>query len=123
MRELAETWAAMRFEPRLLGGLEGDRRTRVLDRLRDALATERCPPAARRLALGIRGALAIVERRWAEARDALEFLSADSGAGRERALRLSDRGRRHRDERAIATPRPRSVSTRAPARRAPATRG
>ena len=81
MRELAETWAAMRFEPRLLGGLEGERRVRVLDRLRDALATDRCPPAARRLALGIRGALAIVERRWAEARDALEFLSADGGAG------------------------------------------
>jgi tetratricopeptide (TPR) repeat protein len=81
MRELAETWAAMRFEPRLLGGLEGERRARVLDRLRDALATDRCPPAARRLALGIRGALAIVERRWGEARDALEFLSADGGAG------------------------------------------
>jgi tetratricopeptide (TPR) repeat protein len=80
MRDLAETWAAMRFEPRLLGGLEGDRRTRVLDRLRDALATDRCPPAARRLALGVRGALAIVERRWGEARDALEFLSADAGA-------------------------------------------
>jgi len=79
VRDLAETWAAMSFEPRLLGGLEGDRRTRVLDRLRDALATDRCPPAARRLALGIRGALAIVERRWAEARDALEFLSADAG--------------------------------------------
>ena len=81
MRDLAETWAAMRFEPRLLGGLEGERRARVLDRLREALATERCPPAARRLALGLRGALAIVERRWAEARDALEFLSADGGAG------------------------------------------
>lgn len=80
MRDLAETWAAMRFEPRLLGGLEGDRRARVLERLRDALASERCPPAARRHAWGIRGALAIVERRWGDARDALEFLSADTSA-------------------------------------------
>jgi hypothetical protein len=29
--------------------------------------------------LGIRGALAIVERRWGDARDALEFLSTDAG--------------------------------------------
>ncbi len=80
MRDLAETWAAMRFEPRLLGGLEGERRTRVLDRLRDALATERCPPAARRQAWGLLGAFATVERRWGDARDALEFLSADGAA-------------------------------------------
>ena len=45
------------------------------------------------------------------------------GRRRERALRLSDRGRRHRDARASATPRPASDSTRAPARRAPAIRG
>jgi tetratricopeptide (TPR) repeat protein len=79
VRDLAESWAAMRFEPRLLGGLEGDRRARVLDRLRDALATERCPPGARRHAWGIRGALALIERRWADAREALEILAADAG--------------------------------------------
>ena len=77
VRDLADSWAAMRIEPRLLGGLEGDRRTRVLDRLREALAVNSCPPAARKQAWEIRGALAIVERRWADAREALELLSAD----------------------------------------------
>jgi tetratricopeptide (TPR) repeat protein len=80
MRDLAETWAAMRIEPRLLSGVEGERRARVLDRLRDALAIEECPPPARRQAWEVRGALALVEQRWVDAREALELLASDDSA-------------------------------------------
>jgi tetratricopeptide (TPR) repeat protein len=77
VRDLAETWSAMRIEPRLLTGLEGDRRTRVLERVGTALAAEGCSASARKHSWEIRGALAIVERRWADARAALEVLAGD----------------------------------------------
>jgi tetratricopeptide (TPR) repeat protein len=81
LRDVAESWAAMRLEPRLLGGLEGERRERVLDRLREALAlTDAHPHPCRRAAAQILGALSIVERRWPEARDALDRLAADPDA-------------------------------------------
>jgi len=80
-RDVADSWAAMRLEPRLLGGLEGDRRERVLRRLREALAIpDSRLQVARRQAWEILGALAAVDKRWDEARDALDRLAADPGA-------------------------------------------
>jgi tetratricopeptide (TPR) repeat protein len=80
-RDVADSWAAMRIEPRLLGGLEGDRRERVVRRLREALAIpDSRLQVARRQAWEILGAMAVVEQRWADAREALDRLAADPGA-------------------------------------------
>jgi tetratricopeptide (TPR) repeat protein len=101
IRDVAESWAAMHLDPRLLVGMETRRRERALARARESLAladaqTARPPPipgseatsrgdqraavvAARRLALEMVGALAMAEGLWDEALAALEALAADTG--------------------------------------------
>jgi tetratricopeptide (TPR) repeat protein len=80
-REVAESWAAMRIEPRLLAGIEGERRERVLRRLHEALAlTDGRPHPSRKPAWEILGALAMVERRWGDAREALDLLAGEPSA-------------------------------------------
>ena len=83
LRDVAESWASMRFEPRLLGGVEGDRRARVLSRLGEVLVlTEAAPTgsgahAVRLTARETLGALAVVDRRWADAVSLLDGLGGD----------------------------------------------
>ncbi|HEX3694250.1 MAG TPA: hypothetical protein VH374_02580 [Polyangia bacterium] len=74
IRDVAESWSAMGLEPRLLVGLEGERRERVLRRSGEALsfaASDAATADVRTGALGLLAALAMVESRWA---DALRFL-------------------------------------------------
>jgi tetratricopeptide (TPR) repeat protein len=77
IRDVAESWSAMRAEPRLLANLERGRRDRVVARATEALALAlgTMPPAHEEghLAREILGALAFVEERW---EDALGFLAA-----------------------------------------------
>ena len=69
----------MHFEPRLLVTLEGRRRERILRRAREAFALmDGGTDAARREALEILGALAMVDGRWEEAVTTLDALAADS---------------------------------------------
>ncbi|HVV50528.1 MAG TPA: hypothetical protein VHO06_12760, partial [Polyangia bacterium] len=78
IRDVAESWAGMHLEPRLLTTLEGRRRERVLRRAREAFAlTDGGTDAARRQALEILGALAMVDGRWEEAASALDALASD----------------------------------------------
>ncbi len=79
IRDVAESWAGMHLEPRLLVTLESRRRERILRRAREAFAlTDGGTDAARREALEILGALAVVDNRWEEAFSALDALAADS---------------------------------------------
>jgi len=79
IRDVADSWAGMHLEPRLLVTLEARRRERVLRRAREAFAlTDGGTDAARRQALEILGALAVVEGRWEEAFSALDALAADT---------------------------------------------
>ena len=79
IRDVAESWAGMHLEPRLLVTLEPRRRDRILRRAREAFAlTDGGADAARRQALEILGALAVVDGRWEEAFSALEALAADA---------------------------------------------
>ena len=78
IRDVAESWAGMHLEPRLLVGLEARRRERVLRRAREVLVlTETPSSAARRQALEVLGALAIADGRWEDALVALEPLGDD----------------------------------------------
>ena len=101
IRDVSESWAGMHLDPRLLVGMEARRRERALARARESVAladaeTARPPPipgteaaarpdqraavvAARRLALEMVGALAMVEGLWDEALEALEALATDTG--------------------------------------------
>jgi tetratricopeptide (TPR) repeat protein len=79
IRDVADSWAGMHLEPRLLVTLEARRRERILRRAREAFAlTDGGTDAARRQALEILGALAVVEGRWEEAFSALDALAADT---------------------------------------------
>ncbi len=101
IRDVAESWAGMHLEPRLLVGMEARRRERALSRAQEALGlleaeAAKPPPipgsdaatrpdqraalaAARRLALEMIGAVALAEGRWPDALAALEALAADPG--------------------------------------------
>ncbi len=81
IRDVAESWAGMHFEPRLLVDLEARRRDRVLTRATEVLSlieSDAEPAAPRRQALQILGALAVAEGRWPDAIAALEVLSGDT---------------------------------------------
>jgi tetratricopeptide (TPR) repeat protein len=77
IRDVAESWSAMRAEPRLLAGIEPARRDRVVARATEALALAvvATPPATREayLAREILGSIAVSEKRW---EDALALLAA-----------------------------------------------
>jgi tetratricopeptide (TPR) repeat protein len=78
IRDVAESWAGMHLEPRLLVGLDGRRRERALRRAREVVAlTEVESTPARRQALEVLGALAITDGRWEDALVALEPLAGD----------------------------------------------
>ena len=81
IRDVAESWAAMRAEPRLLLGMEPPRRARLVARATEALglAVGASPPAVAeaRLAREVLGALAVAEERWDEALALLTALAAD----------------------------------------------
>jgi tetratricopeptide (TPR) repeat protein len=78
IRDVAESWAGMHLEPRLLVDVDARRRERVLARASEVLAlTEGGKHPARREALEMLGALAVAEGRWHDALGALEVLSAD----------------------------------------------
>ncbi|HVR62689.1 MAG TPA: hypothetical protein VMU50_12370, partial [Polyangia bacterium] len=82
IRDVAESWGAMGPEPRLLVGLEGERRERVLRRTGEALAfaaSDAATADVRRGALNLLGALAVVEGRWADALRFLGELCGDEG--------------------------------------------
>ena len=84
IRDVAESWAGMHMEPRLLVGLETRRRERIVRRAREALATDGASEVARRQSLEMLGALAVVEARWEEAIAVLEALAGDPAFEAER---------------------------------------
>jgi tetratricopeptide (TPR) repeat protein len=78
IRDVAESWGGMRLEPRLLAGVERQRRDRAVTRAAEALAlTEGQKLAVRRQARQILGALATVEGRWDDALAALAALAEE----------------------------------------------
>jgi tetratricopeptide (TPR) repeat protein len=78
IRDVAESWAGMHLEPRLLIDVDTRRRERVLGRAAEVLAlTEGDRHPARREALEMLGALAVAEGRWHDALAALEALATD----------------------------------------------
>jgi tetratricopeptide (TPR) repeat protein len=107
IRDVAESWSAMRAEPRLLAGMEPVRRDRIVARATEALglAVAAAPPAHLqvRLARELLGAMAVIEERWEDALALLGALAedpnvspADAGgffiaAGDIRANKLNDR--------------------------------
>jgi tetratricopeptide (TPR) repeat protein len=78
IRDVAESWASMHLDPRLLAGLEARRRERAVRRAREVLVlTEGDASSARRQALEVLGALAVADGRWEEALVVLEPLASD----------------------------------------------
>jgi Tfp pilus assembly protein PilF len=79
VRDVADTWASMRFEARLLGAIDGERRARALSRLSEVLSLTEAIPThpARVTARETVAALVMVERRWAEAVPLLDALGAE----------------------------------------------
>jgi tetratricopeptide (TPR) repeat protein len=109
IRDVAESWAGMHLEPRLLVTLEARRHERILRRAREAFAlTDGGADEARRQALEILGALAVVDGRWEEAFSALEALAADMAFEPERRaeflLAAGDVMARHYGDRDVAEP-------------------
>ena len=85
IRDVAESWAGMHLEPRLLVDLEARRRERVLGRASEILSlTDGEAHPARRQAFEVLGALAVAEGRWHDAVAALETLSGDAELPSER---------------------------------------
>ena len=85
IRDVAESWAGMHLEPRLLVDVEPRRRERVSGRATQVLAlTEGQRLPARRDALEILGALAMAQGRWDAAVTALEALATDDAFEAER---------------------------------------
>jgi hypothetical protein len=84
IRDVAESWSAMRAEPRLLANMERGRRDRVVARATEALAlalgTAPAAVAEAHLAREVLGALAFVEERWEDALGLLAALSDEPGA-------------------------------------------
>jgi tetratricopeptide (TPR) repeat protein len=89
IRDVAESWAGMRLEPRLLAGVERARRDRAARRAADALALAQSDAAqgpesavagaAAHQARQILGALAIVDGRWDDALALLGALADEEG--------------------------------------------
>jgi tetratricopeptide (TPR) repeat protein len=109
IRDVAESWAGMHLEPRLLVTLDARRHERILRRAREAFAlTDGGADAARRQALEILGALAVVDGRWEEAFSALEALAADTTFEPQRRaeflLAAGDVMSRHYGDRDMAEP-------------------
>ena len=109
IRDVAESWAGMHLEPRLLGTLEARRHERILRRAREAFALiDGGADDARRQALEILGALALVDGRWEEAFSALEALAADTTFEPQRRaeflLAAGDVMSRHYGDRDVAEP-------------------
>jgi tetratricopeptide (TPR) repeat protein len=109
IRDVAESWAGMHLEPRLLVTLEARRHERILRRAREAFAlTDGGTDEARRQALEILGALAVVDGRWEEAFSALDALAADAAFEPKRraefSLAAGDVMARHYGDRDIAQP-------------------
>ena len=79
MRDVADSWASMRLEPRLLVGIESERRGRILARLGEVMSLTEGLPAhpARQGAREILSALALEDQRWADALAFLEALAVD----------------------------------------------
>jgi tetratricopeptide (TPR) repeat protein len=85
IRDVAESWAGMHLEPRLLVGLEARRHERALRRAREVVVlTEGKTSLARRQALEVLGALAVAHGRWEDALAALEPLAGDPAFEAER---------------------------------------
>jgi Flp pilus assembly protein TadD len=85
IRDVADSWAGMHIEPRLLIDVDPRRRARALGRVSEVLAlSEDEHDPVRGQALEIVGALAMVEGRWNEAIGTLEILSADAAFDAER---------------------------------------
>ena len=85
IRDVADHWAGMHIEPRLLIDVDPRRRQRVMGRASEVLALvedERDP--VRGQALEIVGALAMAEGRWSDALATLEALSGDEAFDAER---------------------------------------
>jgi tetratricopeptide (TPR) repeat protein len=83
IRDVAESWAAMRAEPRLLASMDRVRRDRVVARATEALGLAvAASPAAHeeaRRAREILGALAVTEERWDDALALLMALGEAAG--------------------------------------------
>jgi tetratricopeptide (TPR) repeat protein len=81
IRDVAESWSAMRAEPRLLAGMEGARRDRVVGRATEALALALAstPVATDEvyLAREVLGSIAVSEKRWDDALAQLSALAGD----------------------------------------------
>ncbi|HEY7372692.1 MAG TPA: hypothetical protein VIF57_11070 [Polyangia bacterium] len=85
IRDVADSWAGMHIEPRLLLNVEPRRRQRVLGRASEVLAmVEDHRDPVRGQALEIVGALAMAEGRWSDALATLQALSADEAFDAER---------------------------------------
>jgi len=102
IRDVAESWAGMHIEPRLVVEIEPRRRDRVLGRAAEILSLAEAgqraqepdgaaPPGpsaamieAVRPALEVIGAFAVGDGRWQDALAIIERLAADDGLGPER---------------------------------------
>jgi tetratricopeptide (TPR) repeat protein len=79
LRDVADSWASLRFDPRLLAGIDGDRRSRVHARLGEVLTLTAKTPShpARAIARETQTALAMVDQRWTEVLSSLDGFGAD----------------------------------------------
>lgn len=79
LRDVADSWASMRFDPHLLGGVDDERRGRVLSRLKEisVLTEHDTHHPAREAARETWAALAMVDRRFVDAVEALDAFAAD----------------------------------------------
>ena len=79
LRDVADSWASMRFDPHLLGSVDDERRGRVLSRLKEisVLTEHDTHHPAREAARETWAALAMVDRRFADAVEALDAFTAD----------------------------------------------
>src|SRR3569623_6334 len=79
LRDVADSWASMRFDPQLLAGVDDERRGRVLSRLKEisVLTEHDTHHPAREAARETWAALAMVDRRFVDAGEALDAFAAD----------------------------------------------
>ena len=79
LRDVADSWASMRFDPHLLAGVDDERRGRVLSRLKEisVLTEHDTHHPAREAARETWAALAMVDRRFVDAVEALDAFAAD----------------------------------------------
>lgn len=90
LREVADSWASMRFDPRLLAAVDDDRRGRVRSRLREVLSlTERTPAhPARETARATWAVMAMADQRWADAVEVLDTFGGDGALDAPRRCRF-----------------------------------